>query len=285
MLFGPEILTRTLSAGAPIGPPPNIWQYHPRSDRHSAVACWGIVFDLLASNESFRSRVANGELGYATRHKMRDAVSGITHPLPVVLGFGSPSENSVDFATMGKVLNVQLTKPERALLDGFPPLPGLQIRSVVFAATSRASMTSIAGSTTRLFDSMDATRTAALGDCPSTILVGHLLCNAAVECFSPLENRVVHNSRKGIRQIVQTGRRLAVHTARSKPAFSSFGISFVDCRNDTNVKIRSVPNEVFEASDMSYTQMISEASDALTERLSGQKIVSFGDNAKRRTPA
>jgi hypothetical protein len=37
----------------------NLWQYHSRGDRHSKVACWGILLDLMASCpplvEQFRS--------------------------------------------------------------------------------------------------------------------------------------------------------------------------------------------------------------------------------------
>jgi hypothetical protein len=42
-----DILVRTLSTPVPIGPSKTPWQYHSRSDRHSKIACWGILFDLL----------------------------------------------------------------------------------------------------------------------------------------------------------------------------------------------------------------------------------------------
>jgi hypothetical protein len=46
-MFGPEILVRTLSKATRVDRSGNRWQYHSRSDHHSKVACWGIIFDLL----------------------------------------------------------------------------------------------------------------------------------------------------------------------------------------------------------------------------------------------
>jgi hypothetical protein len=34
-----DILVSTLSTPVPIGPSKTPWQYHPRSDRHSKIAC------------------------------------------------------------------------------------------------------------------------------------------------------------------------------------------------------------------------------------------------------
>ncbi|MGH3182596.1 MAG: hypothetical protein ACRDOE_11920, partial [Streptosporangiaceae bacterium] len=40
----------------------NIWQYHPRSDRHSKVACWAAFFDLLTTSALLRRHVAEGKV-------------------------------------------------------------------------------------------------------------------------------------------------------------------------------------------------------------------------------
>jgi hypothetical protein len=51
---GPDILVRTLSRTNVSDKYGNPWQYHSRSDHHSKVACWGIVFDLLRSSSLLR---------------------------------------------------------------------------------------------------------------------------------------------------------------------------------------------------------------------------------------
>lgn len=267
MDYGTGIITRTLSLRSPIGPERKLWQYHPRSSRHTAVACWCIVFDLFASNEMLQRRVASRDLGFAIGQRMRDKATGIKHPMPIVLGFGESKRGAVSFVEVGEELEIKLSESERDLLDSLPPLRGFHVTDVVLAATSRASMTSVGKSTSRLFDSMDATRTAAHGDSPSAVLVSHLVCNVAEDCFSPLEKRMVRNPTNGVRNVLDTGRRLAAPTSSANPAFTAFGISFVNCRNQGSAKVHPIPSEVFDALDLSYARMISEASDAVTERL------------------
>ncbi len=42
-VYGPEILARYLSTPGDPDKHGNAWQYHPRSDRHSKVGCWGVA--------------------------------------------------------------------------------------------------------------------------------------------------------------------------------------------------------------------------------------------------
>ena len=44
---GPEILARTMSIPTRRGESPRAWQYHSRSDNHSKLACWTLLFDFL----------------------------------------------------------------------------------------------------------------------------------------------------------------------------------------------------------------------------------------------
>ena len=44
---GPTILARSMSTATRRGQDAVAWQYHSRSDSHSKVACWAVLFDLL----------------------------------------------------------------------------------------------------------------------------------------------------------------------------------------------------------------------------------------------
>ena len=73
-MFGPEILVRTLSKATRLDQFGNRWQYHPPSDHHSKVACWGIVFDLLRGSPLLKQHVARGLVHFGINHEMRDFV-------------------------------------------------------------------------------------------------------------------------------------------------------------------------------------------------------------------
>ena len=47
VMRGPTILARSMSIATRRGKSPRAWQYHSRSDSHSKIACWTLLFDLL----------------------------------------------------------------------------------------------------------------------------------------------------------------------------------------------------------------------------------------------
>lgn len=75
-MHGPAILARTMTVAMPKGKENSLWQYHPRSDHHSKVACWGILFDLLHHSQLLREHVASGRLVFGINHEMRDFRTG-----------------------------------------------------------------------------------------------------------------------------------------------------------------------------------------------------------------
>jgi hypothetical protein len=84
-MFGPEILVRTLSKPTRVDKRGNRWQYHSRSDHHSKVACWGIVFDLLRNSPLLRRHVEKGAVHFGINHEMRDFVHDRKKNLDLVL--------------------------------------------------------------------------------------------------------------------------------------------------------------------------------------------------------
>src|SRR5580692_3480384 len=96
-MHGPEILVRTPSHPSRTDSHGNRWQYHSRSDHHSKVACWGIVFDLLCSSPLLRRHVEGGVVHFGVNHEMRDFVHDRKKNLDLVLctalGRGRESPN------------------------------------------------------------------------------------------------------------------------------------------------------------------------------------------------
>src|ERR1044072_7553746 len=74
---GLGILVRTMTAARLLKKgDPCRWQYHPRSDHHSKVACWGILFDLLCISPLMRDHAAAGKIGFGINHTMVDHTNG-----------------------------------------------------------------------------------------------------------------------------------------------------------------------------------------------------------------
>ena len=49
----------------------NIWQYHSRSDRHSKIACWAIMFEALQHSALLRRHVQAGKVVFGVNQQMR----------------------------------------------------------------------------------------------------------------------------------------------------------------------------------------------------------------------
>src|SRR5437016_2120297 len=85
---GPEILARTMTVPAERGASNARWQYHSRSDRHSKVACWTMLFDLLSECDAIRVRAEEGGVGFGINFVM---VGPINKTLDLVLTVTPPS--------------------------------------------------------------------------------------------------------------------------------------------------------------------------------------------------
>src|SRR5664280_1882927 len=111
---GPDILVRTLSKPHVTDRHGNAWSYHSRSDHHSKVACWGIVFDLLRASALFRKHVTDSRVGFGINHEMADFQHDRKKDLDLVICLPSSGGGSgrtlVDLAAH---YDVDLTAAER----------------------------------------------------------------------------------------------------------------------------------------------------------------------------
>ncbi len=68
---GDEILVRTISTPT-IRSNGLAWSYNSRSDHHSKVSCWGIVFDLLRNSPLMQQHAADEKITFGLNHQFTD---------------------------------------------------------------------------------------------------------------------------------------------------------------------------------------------------------------------
>lgn len=253
-MHGPDILARTMSVARVRrkGTPP--WQYHPRSDHHSKVACWGVMFDVLQHSELIRQHVAEGKLGFGINHEMRNFVNGKKKALDLVVcrpKAGAPAPKKEEFfADLTEPYGIVLTDEEQAILSSLPPLPRRPVGAVRIALEAKAAMTEFGKARPRLFDELQSSQAIVHGDTDDAIAAGLVIINAAESFISPTRN--LHHD-KGIpiettaheqpRQLALTvdhinglPRRATVGSA----GFDALGIVVVDCSNRSDEPVRLV---------------------------------------------
>jgi len=113
-MYGPSILVRTLSSAGRRDRFNNHWQYHSRSDHHSKVACWGVVFDLMATTPLLRRHVAVGAVCFGINHEMRDFVHDRKKNLDLVLctpGSAPANDSLASKVSMNDAMIAQCSAP------------------------------------------------------------------------------------------------------------------------------------------------------------------------------
>ena len=71
-MFGPEIIANTLSGSNVEDANGNWWQYHPRSDHHSKLCCWALMFDLMVTCDLLLSQIKSGKVKFGINHPIND---------------------------------------------------------------------------------------------------------------------------------------------------------------------------------------------------------------------
>src|SRR5688572_17707253 len=69
---GPELIARAISSVRTYGSTKRRWQYNSRSDVHSSISCWAIMFDLLTHCSLLRDHICDKKVGFGINHEMRD---------------------------------------------------------------------------------------------------------------------------------------------------------------------------------------------------------------------
>lgn len=191
-MYGPDILVRTLSKITREDRYGNGWQYHSRSDHHSKVACWGIVFDLLTVTPLLRRHIEAGVVHFGINHEMRIFANNRKKNLDLVLctGSGEPGRLSrQSLETLAVDYEIDLSSEEAAVFAELPPLTRAPVGAVLMALEAKACMTAHQRALPRLYDELNSSHLTVHGANDEAIAAGFVMINVADRYLSPDLNK------------------------------------------------------------------------------------------------
>src|SRR5438105_3834584 len=101
-----------------------LWQYHSRSDLHSKVACWGVLFDLLQQSALLKSHALAKKVIFGVNFEMRDYQTGRKKKLDLVVArpAGEITRAPKSMASLSADWRIQLDVAQTAKLQSLPEL-------------------------------------------------------------------------------------------------------------------------------------------------------------------
>jgi hypothetical protein len=241
---GPGILARSMSTPRITDKFGNAWQYHSRSDQHSKVACWALLFDLLHQCPLLREHVANGKIGFGINHEMRDFKNNRSKYLDLVIctpGSTTYSEE-LSFVELAEQYHVDLTAEQRAQLASYPHLPRVAVGSVHLALEAKAAMTEHIKALPRLFDELNSSHLAIHGSADFAIAAGFAVVNYAATFVSSDRNKqnlathaavvTTHKQPKATERTIKKLEEIPRRTHGGAEGFDALGIVVLELKND-----------------------------------------------------
>lgn len=263
-MHGPDIVVRTISVPTPKGK--KLWQYHSRSDHHSKVACWAILFDLLNHSALLREHVASGRIGFGVNHEMRDFRTRRKKKLDLVLSTPRTEQAKRRPATMESLAtkwNIQLTDVEAKALSKLPVLAETPVGNVHVALEAKAAMTEHGKAESRLYDELNSSHDAVHGAAEMAIAAGFVMVNMGVEFISPgrgtYEIPIIskHDQPRVTASLIAKVLEIPRRSTSSAVGFDALGIVVVEAKNDKSpVRLVTKPPAPAPGDPVHYDSMI-----------------------------
>lgn len=275
-MYGPDILVRTLSSPTRRDRTGNLWQYHSRSDHHSKVACWGVVFDLVLKTPLLRRHIEAGVVCFGINHEMRDFVHDRKKNLDLVLCTpnGDPSEDTL--ASIAAGYCIQLSSAEKAALAGLPRLVKAPVGSVLMALEAKACMTAHQRALPRLYDELNSSHLTVHGASDQAIAVGFTMVNIATDYLSPdlnKKNRADdpewshHNQPRDAQLAIDKIKQLPRRSKAGDVGYDALSIVVIDMPNDGQpVRLIKAPPAPQAGENYDYDSMIARLSGIYATR-------------------
>jgi hypothetical protein len=236
-MYGPDIVARTISTPTVRGKSKKAWQYHGRSDVHSKVACWAVLFDLLDSCDVLAAQAAAGKVSFAVNHLMVGPINKTLDLVVCAVGRGRKPRGRRTFAALGQHYGIQLSPDEQAVLAALPVVEeelSSDVSEVLIALEAKACFTDLVGSIPRLHAEILATGYLAKQAAPGCISVSYTLVNCAKSFVSPGSGKLKeHNQPSDATNVLKMIGK-AIPTAYNQPTFGydAIGASLINCQND-----------------------------------------------------
>jgi hypothetical protein len=222
----------------------NRWQYHPRSDRHSKVACWAVLFDLARAHGLLAAHVRDGKVAFGINHTMRDYRLDRAKDLDLVVcrRAALASGGVTSFAQMVPAYGIVLDEAQAKELAALPEIPITGVQTTLVALEAKAAFTEFGKARPRLYDELNSSHLTIHGDTDSAIAAGLALVNAAPSFVSPLRNPwalgsmptkvTTHRQPRDVEVTLAKLHQLPRRSAIGQPGFDALGVVVVECRND-----------------------------------------------------
>lgn len=266
---GPGILARSMSIPRVTDKFGNAWQYHSRSDQHSKVACWALLFDLLNTCPLLRQHVADRKVGFGINHEMRDFKNNRSKDLDLVVCTPGSEHYSKEmtFVDLAEQYHVDLTPEQSNQLGGYPPLRRVSVGSVHIALEAKAAMTEHIKALPRLFDELNSSHLAIHGSADFAIAAGFAVVNYSATFISSDRNKsdlsagpstmTSHNQPKATVRTIKKLEEIPRRTHGGAEGFDALGIVVLELKNDgSRVTVVTDPPAPAPADVWHYDQMI-----------------------------
>jgi hypothetical protein len=273
-MFGPEILARSLTEPSIADKFGNVWQYHSRSDHHSKIACWAVMFDLMMTSALLRAHAVEGKVVFGLNHEMSDFKTRRKKNLDLVIARPATeasrprSRARRTLASLGTDYGVRLNDVERGALRALPDIAEGPVAGVLVALEAKACMTAHSKARPRLYDELNSSHLTVHGANDQAIAAAFVMINNSATFLSPDRNH--HDLSVGVpivnahlRQpdvtmsVDAKVRELPTRTRPGDEGYDAVGIVVVDCANDGSpVTIASAPPGPPRHDLFHYDQMI-----------------------------
>lgn len=279
-MFGERILARSLSVPTVEDDFGNLWQYHSRSDRHSKIGCWGVLFDVLRTCPLLANHAAAGKVVFGINHPMTDFVSGRKKTLDLVIctprSQGVTKKKLRTFSDLVVKFDMTLFTDEQELLNQLPVLHEGPVGDVLMALESKACMTAHTKAAPRLFDELTSAAQCINGSAEGAIAVGHAIINCAPTFISSDRNKAKRSkdivvSRdpqpESWNKALSTIRKLTVRGHATDRGYDAIGVTMLDLSNDgSDVSVAPIPPSLPPDDSLNYERMIRRLSGIYESR-------------------
>jgi hypothetical protein len=272
-MFGQRIIARSIAATRIEDSHDNTWQYHSRSDRHSKVACWVVLFDVLQRCALLRRHIEEGKVAFGINHQMIDFRTDKRKDLDLVIC--EPQELEPDdvpgrwrtFSGLAEEYGVLLDERERAALAALPNFEHRPVADVLVALEAKAAMTAHVRAAPRLFDELTSAYTCINGSSQHAVAVGLVMINAAGEFVSSDRNKAgfdpanptvtTERQPNGAQVILDRVKKLRVRSHTTEHGFDAVGVFPLELRNDGGpVTLADIPNFPARGENYHYETMV-----------------------------
>lgn len=186
---GLEIIAASMSVAQPRGDSRSKWQYHSRSDLHSKVACWAVLFDLMQQSALMRRHATDGKIVFGVNHKLTDFQTGKPKNLDLVIARPDGAPTPRTLADLASKYHVVLTAAQMARLRALPAVHRAPVGAVLMALEAKAVMTEHIKALPRFYDELNSSHQIVHGASSQALAVGLAMINASPTFISPDRNK------------------------------------------------------------------------------------------------